>query len=51
MILSTLPPWRKGIINTRIAEATQHTPRAPSLKELWDFLEHRFNECDPSRAD
>ena len=25
MILSTLPPWLKGIINTRVAEATQHT--------------------------
>ena len=25
MILSTLPPWLKGIIKARVAEATQHT--------------------------
>ena len=34
IILSTLPPWLKGIINTRVAEATQHTQTAPTLKEL-----------------
>ena len=49
--LPTLPPWLKGIINTRVAEATQHIQTAPSLKELWDFLEQRFHEYDPSRAD
>ena len=50
MILSTLPPWLKGIINTRVAEATQHTETAHTLKELWDLLEQRFHEYDPSRA-
>ena len=25
MILSTLPPWLKAIINTLVAEATHHT--------------------------
>ena len=49
-ILSILPPWLKGIINTRLAEATQHQRTAPTLKELWDFFEHRFHEYDPSRA-
>ena len=34
-----------------MAEATHHTQRAPTLKELWDFLEQRFHEYDPSRAD
>ena len=47
MILSTLPPWLKAIINARVAEATHHTRRAPTLKELWDFLEQRFHEYDP----
>ena len=47
MILTTLPPWLKGIINTRLAEATQHTGTAPTLKELWDFLEQRIHEYDP----
>ena len=28
-----------------------HTRAAPTLKELWDFLEQRFHEYDPSRAD
>ena len=51
MILSTLPPWLKGIINARVAEATHHTRTAPTLKELWDFSEQRFHEYDPSRAD
>ena len=51
MILSTLPPWLKGIINTRVAEATQHTRTSPSVRELWDFLEHRFHEYDTPRAD
>ena len=51
MILSTLPPWLKAIINARVAEATHHTRTAPTLKELWDFLEQRFHEYDPSRAD
>ena len=51
MILSTLPPWLKGIINARVAEATHHTRTTPTLKELWDFLEQRFHEYDPSRAD
>ena len=51
MILSTLPRWLKAIINARVAEATHHTRTAPTLKELWDFLEQRFHEYDPSRAD
>ena len=51
MILSRLPPWLKAIINARVAEATHHTRTAPTLKELWDFLEQRFHEYDPSRAD
>ena len=50
MVLSTLPPWLKGIINARVAEATQHTRTASTLKELWDFLQQRFQEYDPSRA-
>ena len=51
MILSTLPRWVKGIINTRVGEATQHTEAAPELKELYDFLEQGSDEYDPSRAD
>ena len=51
MILDTLPPWLKGIINARVAEATQHTRTAPTLKDFWDFLEQRFHEYDPLRAD
>ena len=51
MILRTLPPWLKGIINTRVAEATQHTRSTPTLKESWDFWEQRFHEYDSSRAD
>ena len=51
MVLSTLPPWLKGIINAQVAEATHHTQKAPSLKELWDFLEQRFHQYEPSRAD
>ena len=51
MILSTLPPWLKAIINARVAEATYHTRTTPNLKELWDFLEQRFHQYDPSRAD
>ena len=51
ILLTTLPPWLKGIINKRVAQATQHTGTAPTLKELWDFSEHRFHEYDPSRAD
>ena len=51
MILSTLPPWLKAIINARVAEATHHTRTAPTLKELWDLFEQRFHEYDPSRAD
>ena len=51
MILSTLPPWLKAIINAWVAEATDHTCTAPTLKELWDFLEKRFHKYDPSRAD
>ena len=51
MILSTLPPWLKAIINARVAEATHPTRTAPTLKELWDFLEQRLHEYDPSRAD
>ena len=39
MFLSTLPPWLKAIINARVAEATHPTRTAPTLKELWDFLE------------
>ena len=35
MILSTLPPWLKGIINTRVGEATQHqeSPRRLNTHE------------------
>ena len=51
MILSTLPPWLKAIINAWVAEATHHTRTAPTLKELWGFLEQRFHKYDPSRAD
>ena len=51
MILSTLPPWLKAIINARVAEATHHTRTAPTLKQLWDFSDQRFHEYDPSRAD
>ena len=51
MIFSTLPPWLKAIINALVAEATHDTRTAPTLKELWGFLEHRFHEYDPSRAD
>ena len=51
MILSTLPPWLKSIINARVAEATHPTRTAPTLKELWDLLEQRFQEYDPARAD
>ena len=51
MILSALPPWLKGIINAGVAEATEHTRTAPTLEELWDFLEQRFHEYNPSRAD
>ena len=51
MILSTLPPWLKGIINARVAEVTHHTRTASTLKELWTFLEQRFHRYDPSRAD
>ena len=47
MILSTLPPWLKGIVNTQVAGAMQHTQTHPNLKELCDFLEHRFHEYDP----
>ena len=32
MILSTLPPWLKSIINARVAEATHHRRTAPTLK-------------------
>ena len=46
-----LPPCLKAIINARVAEATHHTRTTPTLKELWDFLEQRFREYDPSRAD
>ena len=51
MISSTWPPWLKRMTNTQVAEATQHTQTAPTLKELWDFLQQRFHEYDPSRAD
>ena len=51
MTLSTLPPWLEGIINTRVAEATRHARTAPTLRDLWEFLEHPFHEYDPSRAD
>ena len=50
MILITLPPWLKGILNARVVEATNHTRTAPTLKELWGFLKTRFYEYDPSRA-
>ena len=50
-ILSTLPRWLKAIINARVAEATHQPRTAPTLKELWDFLEQPFHEYDPSRAD
>ena len=52
LILSTLPElWLKGIITTRVAKGTQHQRTTPPLKELWDFLEHRCHEYDPTRAD
>ena len=51
MILSTLPPSLKVVINARVVEATHHTRTSPTLEELWDFLEQRFHEYDPSRAD
>ena len=50
MTLSTLAPWLKGIINTLVAEAIQHTRTAPTLKELRGSLEDSFHEYDPSRA-
>ena len=50
MILRTLPPWLKGIMQTRVAKATQHQWTTPTLNEMWDILEHRFYEYDPSRA-
>ena len=50
MILCTSPPWLKGIINTRVAEAIQHTQTARTRKEFWDFLEQRFQEYYPSTA-
>ena len=50
MILSTLPLRLKGSINTRVAEATQHQRTAPTLKQLWDILEHSFHESDPLRT-
>ena len=49
LMLSTLPPWLKGIINTRVAEATQHTRTTQTLKNLWDFLRHALYQYDPSR--
>ena len=49
--MSTLPRWLKAIINARVAEATHHARRAPTLKELWDFFEQRFHENVPSRPD
>ena len=51
IILSTLPPSVVGIIKARVAEATHHTGTAPTLKQLWDFLEQRFHKYDLSRAD
>ena len=47
IVLSTLPPWLNGIINARVAEATQHPQTAPTLKELLDFLEQLLHEYDP----
>ena len=37
IILSTLPPWLKGIINTQVAEATQRTGTALTLIEFLEF--------------
>ena len=51
IILSTLPPWLKAVINTWAAEATHHTQTAPPVKDLWDVLAQSFHEYDPSRAD
>ena len=51
MILVTLSPWLKAIINARVAQASRHTRTAPTLKGLWDSLEQRFHEYDPSSAD
>ena len=34
MILSTLPPPLKGLINTQVAEATQRTGTAPTLNDF-----------------
>ena len=50
LILSTLPPCLKRIINTRIARPL-NTHRRPPPSEIWESLEHRFHEYDPSRAD
>ena len=50
MILSTLPPWLKGIINTTVAEATQQQRTVPTLKDWWDALETRLHQYDSSRA-
>ena len=47
MFFSTLPPWLKAIITTRVAEGTQHPRTVPTLKELWDFLEHNFQNMAP----
>ena len=51
MIFSTLQPWLKRIINTRVAEGTQHQQTAPTLQEFFKFVEHCFHEYDPSGAD
>ena len=51
MILDSLLPWLKAIINAPVAEASHHTRTAPTLKELWEFLEQPLQEYEPSRAD
>ena len=51
MIFSSLLPRPKWIIINRAAEGPQRQPTAPTLKGLWDFMEHRFHEYDFSRAD
>ena len=47
LIFSTFGWWLKGIITER----TQHQRTAPTLKQLWFLLKHRFHQDDPSRAD
>ena len=47
MILSTLPPWLKGIINTRVAKVSQQTRMAPTFKELLYFWNNASKSMTP----